>query len=317
MDHGTPATLKGRLALFFKGMAMGIADSVPGVSGGTIAVMAGIYEELINSLKNLHPLTVPVLWQQGPAAFWARINGTFLLVLLAGILTSLFVAANTVLYLLDAHYPLIMAFFCGLVLASTWFLIRETGQWGGKSLLFALLGAGLALVISFANPLTGNTSLIYLFCCGMVAICAMILPGISGAFVLLLLGAYDYVLSALRGLQIDVIVVFATGCAIGILSFSHVLSWTFRHYRGQTYAFLTGMLAASVVVLWPWKVTPEQEGATAAYYGPSTFEAATGEPAAVISVILLAVLGFALVLIFERISGRQTETAATTQTAVE
>lgn len=317
MEHRSPATLKGRLALFFKGMAMGVADSVPGVSGGTIAVMAGIYEELVNTLKTLHPLTLPVLWKEGPAVFWLRINGTFLLVLLTGILTSLLLSANTVLYLLDEHYPHIMAFFCGLVLASTWFLIRETGKWTVKSLVFALFGVLLALLVSFANPLSGSTSLIYLFCCGMIAICAMILPGISGAFVLLLLGAYDYVLSALRALQFDVIVVFAAGCVIGILSFSHVLSWTFKHYRNQTFAFLTGMLAASIVVLWPWKVTPEEGIGEVVYHGPASFEAATGEPAGVISVIMLAVLGFALVMIFERISGRQDQPAATAETAVE
>src|SRR5690606_36359504 len=126
MEHRSPATLKGRLTLYFKGMAMGIADSVPGVSGGTIAILVGIYEELINSIKRLHPLTLQVLWKEGPVAFWQRINGTFLVVLLAGIVTSLFLSANTVLYLLDAHYPQVMAFFSGLVLASTWFLIRET-----------------------------------------------------------------------------------------------------------------------------------------------------------------------------------------------
>src|SRR5690606_14613078 len=252
-----------------------------------------------------------------PAAFWSRINGTFLLVLLSGILISLFVSANTVLYLLEEHYPQLMAFFCGLVLASTWFLIKETGRWTGTSFLYALLGVLLALLVSFANPLTGNTSLAYLFFCGMIAICAMILPGISGAFVLLLLGAYDYVLGALRALQLDVILVFASGCAIGILSFSHVLSWTFRHYRHQTFAFLTGMLAASVVVLWPWKVTPEDNIGEVVYHAPTSFEAATGEPAGVISVILLAVLGFALVLIFERISARPEQQVATVHTAVE
>lgn len=310
MENRSPATLKGRLTLYLKGMAMGVADSVPGVSGGTIALLVGIYEELINTIKTLHPLSLQVLWKEGPAAFWRRINGTFLVVLLTGIVTSLFLSANTVLYLLAEYYPQVMAFFSGLVLASTWYLIRESGRWNLQGLAFAALGVLLALLIAFVNPASGSTSLPYLFFCGMIAICAMILPGISGAFVLLLLGAYDYVLGALRALQFDVILVFCAGCAIGIISFSHVLSWTFRHYRYPTYTFLTGMLAASVVVLWPWKVTPEQEGGEMVYHGPAAFEAATGEPAGVISVILLTVLGFALVLIFERISGRQAQPAA-------
>lgn len=305
MDYRSEPSVKGRLTIFFKGMAMGVADSVPGVSGGTIAVMVGIYEELIDSLKNLNPFGLLAQWQGGPRQFWRNINGGFLLSLLLGILTALYLSANTVLYLLDTQYPLMMAFFAGLVVASTWFLQKEVLRWGGREIGFLLFGAAIALLISFANPMAGNFSLPYLFFCGMIAICAMILPGISGAFVLILLGVYDYVLSALRAMEFDVIVVFASGCAIGLLSFAHLLSWTFHHYRQQTYAFLTGMLAASIVVLWPWKRISEGEGAQVTYLSPAGFETMTGQSSQILYVILLAVLGYSVVAVFERITSER------------
>lgn len=305
MEVSSAKTLRGSLLVFVKGMAMGVADSVPGVSGGTIAVMAGIYEELIHSLKNLNPVSLWEYRKLGLAGFWRSINGNFLLVLLLGIVSALYLSANTVLYLLETHYPQLMAFFCGLVLASTFFLRRQVLRWGGVEGSFLILGVGITLLIAFINPLAGQSTYLYLFLCGAIAISAMILPGISGAFILLLLGVYDYVLAALRALDVGVIVVFAAGCATGLLSFSHLLSWTFRHYREQTYAFLTGMLLASIVVLWPWKLTPEHGAVGASYLSPSAYAAATGNSVNVLSALGFFILGFALVTIFERISRRR------------
>ena len=302
MEFSSPKTFSGRLLVFLKGLAMGVADSVPGVSGGTIAVMAGIYEELIHSLKNLNPLSLWEFRKQGLAGFWRSINGSFLLALLLGIVTALYLSANTVLYLLETHYPQLMAFFCGLVLASTFFLRRQVQHWGLVESLFLVFGFALTLLIAFINPLAGQTGYAYLFLCGAIAICAMILPGISGAFILLLLGVYDYVLAALRALDVGIIVVFAAGCATGLLSFSHLLSWTFKNYREQTYAFLTGMLLASIVVLWPWKLTPEHGSVGASYLSPASYAAMTGNEVSVLSAASLFILGFALVTIFERIS---------------
>lgn len=249
----SPTLFRARLVLFLKGMAMGVADSVPGVSGGTIAVISGIYEALINALKQCHPLALKVLWQQGPRAFWHQIHGAFLLTLLSGILLSLILMANTVLYLLDTYFVLVMAFFMGLVLASCWLLLAEAGRWTLLKVLLFGIGFMLTALTAILNPLAGSTALVYIFFSGMIAICAMILPGISGAFLLLLLGVYEYVLTALRSFQLDVIVVFALGCVVGLLSFAHLLSWTFRYYREQSYAFIIGMLAASLIVLWPWR----------------------------------------------------------------
>lgn len=302
MDFSSAKTMRGKLLVFLKGMAMGVADSVPGVSGGTIAVMAGIYEELIHSLKNLNPLALWEYRKLGLAGFWQSINGSFLLTLLLGIVTALYLSANTVLYLLETHYPELMAFFCGLVLASTFFLRRQVVRWALLEGVFLIMGVTITLLIAFINPLAGQTGYAYLFLCGVIAICAMILPGISGAFILLLLGVYDYVLAALRALDIGVIVVFAAGCATGLLSFAHLLSWTFRYYREQTYAFLTGMLLASLVVLWPWKLVAVHGALGASYLSPNAYALETGSSVSVLSAIGMFILGFALVTIFERIS---------------
>jgi len=302
METTSAKTLQGRLLVFLKGMAMGVADSVPGVSGGTIAVMAGIYEELIHSLKNLNPLALWEYRKRGLAGFWQSINGSFLLALLLGIVTALYLSANTVLYLLETHYPELMAFFCGLVLASAIFLRRQVQRWGLVEIGYLSLGIVVTLLIAFINPMAGQTGYVYLFLCGAIAISAMILPGISGAFILLLLGVYDYVLAALRALDFGIIVVFGAGCATGLLSFSHLLSWTFRHYREQTYAFLTGMLLASIVVLWPWKLMALEGTMGASYLSPSAYAALTGSSVSVLSAVALFILGFVLVTIFERIS---------------
>lgn len=302
MTAGEPATVTperapdGRISLFLKGMAMGAADSVPGVSGGTIAVITNIYEPLIHALKSLNPMELRVLFREGPAAFFRAVNGGFLLTLGAGILIALLLMANTVLYLLASHREPLMGFFIGMVLASSWLLRERVGRWSPRICLLLAAGGVLTLAVSLLNPLSGSESLAWLFLCGMVAICAMILPGLSGAFVLILLGVYEYVLDALRSLHWDIILVFALGCAVGLLSFSHVLSWAFRRFREPTYAFLIGMLAASVVVLWPWR----EPG------GPLRLP--EGEVPGMLLVLLCVLVGAVLVLLSERVSGRRLST---------
>ncbi|ALO46063.1 DUF368 domain-containing protein [Pseudohongiella spirulinae] len=277
---------KARISLFLKGMAMGIADAVPGVSGGTIAVISGIYENLVNALRSCNPVSLQVLWRRGPAAFWRTIHGSFLLTLGLGILSSLIIMANAVIWLLDHHRLLVMAFFIGLILASCFLLSKQISRWDVRAL--CLFGAGFLLtaVTAWFNPVSGSDHLFYVFVSGAIAICAMILPGISGAFILILLGMYEYVLDALRQMDLLVIAVFASGCAIGLLGFSHVLSWTFYYYREQTYATLTGMLAASLLVLWP--------GQQVADSSLSGIVAATG----------LACLGGALIVLFAKLSAK-------------
>ena len=252
-DSDRASDIKKYLALFFKGMAMGAADSVPGVSGGTIAVITRIYDELIYSIRSIDIRAIRLLLTEGLGRAWSYINGTFLLVLAGGILLSLRLSAGLVLTLLDNNFEALMAFFIGLVIASSWSLKSECGRWGWRTLGILLAGMSLTLLVSNLSPYTAEIGYDYLFVCGLIAICAMILPGLSGAFLLLVLGVYDYVLTALVDLDILTILVFATGCITGLLAFSRVLSWTLSRYREYSYAFLTGMLLASVYVLWPWQ----------------------------------------------------------------
>ena len=292
-----------RIILFLKGTAIGVADSVPGVSGGTIAMISGIYEQLLIALKSCNPMSLPVLWKQGPKAFWQRIHGDFLLTLLLGIFCSLLLMANTVLYLLANHFMLVMAFFLGLVMASCRALFPEMGRMNLlKSVLF-MIGFVLCAATAVLNPAAGSTALPYIFICGAIAICAMILPGISGAFMLILLGVYEYVLDALRSFQIDVILVFAAGCAIGLLSFAHVLSMLFRYQRENAFAFLMGMLSASLIVLWPWRVSNEPGSGLGVM--PWTFEQLTLQSPQVVNVLICAAAGFAVIVAFETIVRRR------------
>jgi putative membrane protein len=289
-------TLGDRVVLFLKGMAIGIADSVPGVSGGTIAVISGIYERLLGALRSCNPMALKVLYQQGLKAFWRGIDGSFLVTLLLGILTSLMMMANTVLYLLDNHFMLVMAFFMGLVLASCLLLYREMGSFSITKAILFVIGFVLTVLTAVINPAAGSTSLLYLFFCGAIAICAMILPGISGAFILILLGVYQYVLDALRSFQLDIVLVFALGCLIGLLSFAHVLTWMFFYYRQTTYAFLVGMLAASIVVLWPWRLSTEPGGGLGMM--PWVYTQVTGNPDQLPAIVLCAAVGFVVIMAF-------------------
>jgi putative membrane protein len=291
-----------RAGLFLKGMAIGIADSVPGVSGGTIAVISGIYEQLLSALRRCNPMALRTLYQQGPKVFWQSIDGSFLLTLVLGILTSLVLMANTVLYLLANHFVLVMAFFMGLVLASCVLLYREIGALTLVKAILFVAGFAITVVTAVTNPAAGSTSLWYVFFCGAIAICAMILPGISGAFILILLGVYQYVLDALRSLQMDIIVVFALGCIIGLLSFAHLLTMMFFYYRQQTYAFLVGMLAASTVVLWPWRLSAEPGGGLGMM--PWAYAEITGNAAQLPLVLVCAGVGFGVIMAFAAVVSR-------------
>ncbi len=211
--------------LSLKGMAMGAADVVPGVSGGTIAFIVGIYDELINSIKSVNPHSLKLLFTGKVGAFWKAINGNFLFFLLLGIAISVFSLARLITYLLVNEPVLVWAFFFGLVLASTWFVSKDIKEWNWKTVVGFLAGAVVAYYITVATPAQTPDNLLFIFFCGVIAICAMILPGISGSFILVLLGKYLYVMEAVKTLDFVVLGVFAVGCVLGITSFSHVLSF--------------------------------------------------------------------------------------------
>lgn len=237
---------------------MGAADIVPGVSGGTIALIAGIYERLINALGSIGPNLWTIFRQEGGvkgfAAIWRQVDATFLLCLLLGIATSFATLAGIIKHLLDNQPLLIWSFFFGLVVATVFILLSEIKRWNiGRVALFAT-GLIAAVVISSMPLLTTTPSLPYLFFAGAIAICAMILPGISGSFILLLLGAYDAVLEAVDTMNLSAIFTVIAGMATGLLLFTRALKWLLSHYYQATLALLTGFIAGSLIKVWPWKV---------------------------------------------------------------
>lgn len=254
----TPDDPKSLFATYIKGMAMGAADIVPGVSGGTIALIAGIYERLINALGSIGPNLWQIFRQQGGIkgllAVWRQVDATFLLFLLLGIATSFATLAGIIKHLLDNQPLLIWSFFFGLVIATVFLLLSEIKRWNiGRAALF-VMGLVSAVVISSLPLLATTPSLPYLFFAGAIAICAMILPGISGSFILLLLGAYDAVLEAVNTMNLSVILTVMAGMATGLLLFTRALKWLLARYYQATLALLTGFIAGSLVKVWPWKV---------------------------------------------------------------
>lgn len=247
------ASGRGKVMLFLKGVAMGLGDSVPGISGGTIAVITKIYDQLVFSIRAVDLRACELFFTGQFKAVWQYVNGTFLLILAMGILSGLLVSANTVLFLLENYFAPLMAFFIGMVLASCALLRHEFSLGAWQNLVALLLGLLLAVSIGFISPRSAELSLIYVFFSGAIAISAMILPGLSGAFILLLLGVYEFILGALLAFNLPYILVFVLGCAVGLLAFSRVLSWMLREHHQLSYGFITGMLLGSVSALWPWQ----------------------------------------------------------------
>ncbi len=243
--------------IFLRGMAMGAADVVPGVSGGTVAFITGIYAELLNSIRAVRPQALQVLFRDGPAAAWAYLNGTFLVVLASGILVSVVTLARVISWLLENRPIQLWSFFFGLIIYSAWMVSRDIRDrspvvWG-----VLLLGTVVAWSISMAVPQTAPLNNLTLFLSGAVAICAMILPGISGSFILVLLGMYAHVIQAIVTIDLATLVVFAGGCLVGLLTFSHLLGWLLERYESLVLALLTGFMLGSLNRVWPWKHTLE------------------------------------------------------------
>lgn len=280
---------------------MGAADVVPGVSGGTIAFITGIYDELIHSLKACNFPALKVLIKQGPAAFWKHINGTFLVVLMAGILTSILSLAKLITWAIENYPQLVWSFFFGLILASAWVLAKSLENGLAKNALFLIAGFAFAWVLSSQLPSYVDPSLLFVFIAGSIAICAMVLPGISGSFMLLLMGIYLPVLEAIDARNIPFLLTFVAGCLLGLLSFVHFLSWLLKRYYNQTFAVLIGFLIGSLKLLWPWKEykTLEIQGQVLEYgtnVSPDVYAGLGQYPALLIPCISLVFLGIMLVL---------------------
>lgn len=294
-----------------KGCAMGMADVVPGVSGGTIAFISGIYEELLGSIKSIDLEAIKLLFTGKFRALWKKINGNFLFSLIAGIGVAILTMARLMTYMLENHPIITWSFFFGLIIASALMVAREVNSWSALSVVTMIVGIVLSYWITVVSPATTPNDWWFVMLSGAIAICAMILPGISGAFILLLLGKYMFIMEAVTQLNIGVLVVFAIGAVVGIVSFSHVLSWLLAKWHDATVTMLMGFMIGSLNKVWPWKQTLEtyldshgvEQPLVQANVSPMQFEVLGGESYLVLAIVS-CVAGFALIYVIEMIGKR-------------
>ena len=301
---------------------MGAADVVPGVSGGTIAFISGIYQELIDSINNVNLSVLKTLKKEGLKAAWQQVNGSFLLALLTGIGISILTFSKVITHLLEKQPILVWSFFFGLIIASIALIWKETSNWKIVDILALIIGIALSYYITIARPVSSPDSYWYLFLSGFIAIIAMILPGISGAFILLLMGSYETVIGTINqfrdglvnfntevlGQAILKLGVFAIGAIIGLKSFSKVLHWMFEKHKNTTLALLIGFMAGSLNKVWPWKQVLEtrinSHGEVVPYIDksilPQNFD---GQPQ-ILTAIILAIIGFIVIFGMEKLAAK-------------
>lgn len=248
------------LAIFLKGFAMGAANVVPGVSGGTVAFVTGIYERLINALKSFNRVGLGLLKGGRFGAFFKHIDGVFLTALSLGVVMSIVTLAKALKYGIEEHPVLVSSVFFGLIAASIWSVFRMVRQWSVPAVIGLLAGCALAVGIAFLPQAQQNSSLWYLLVCGVVSMCSMIMPGVSGSFVLLLMGNYQLIMiESVNGLRngqwsyLSVLAPVGVGAVLGMLLLSRVLSWLFKRHHDIAVATITGFIAGSLLTIWPWK----------------------------------------------------------------
>jgi putative membrane protein len=302
-----PESVRQAAVLYIKGLCMGSADVIPGVSGGTIALITGIYEQLIAALKSLDFKVVQRLLVLDIKGMLAEIHIRFLASLLLGILTAILSLARLMNYLLAFQPVSTWSFFFGLIAASILVMGKQVDSWSTTTVIWFVAGIIAASVIVNLLPVTTPEALWFIFLCGVVAICAMILPGISGAFILLILGKYEFITGTLKNpflaQNMVIILVFAVGCVVGLAAFSRVLNYLLQRFHNLTLAFLTGLITGSLQKIWPWKQvlgTREINGKLQVIWGRPILPA--GMDNEVVTAVLLALLGFIVVLVIERLS---------------
>ena len=307
-------SIRDYIVISLKGVAMGVADVIPGVSGGTIAFISGIYEELINTISCINFAALQTLFKKGIGPFWKQINGNFLVALLSGIFLSILTLAALITGLLKSEPIAVWSFFFGLVLASIPLVAQKVKTWDGLRIFAFVAGAIIAYLITELPPVSNPDAQWYIFISGMIAICAMILPGISGSFILLLMGSYLTVLGAISDRDIITLFIFAAGCIIGLLSFSHLLKWMFDRYHDITIALLSGFLLGSLNKIWPWKnvletftkhageVDEEIVPLVEENVWPQMYTELTGLPAQLGLAIALALAGIAIIFALDRLA---------------
>lgn len=287
------------IAVSAKGFAMGAANVIPGVSGGTMALLTGIFNELIESLNAiLSPEAWKLVLKGQFRAFWEHIHGTFLLWLGIGVIASVFSLAKLMEYVLSHHPVQTWAFFFGLIIVSAFFLLRDMKGLKGVDLAWLAVGAALGATICLLSPSQTTDAPWFIAICGAIAICTMILPGISGSFILVLFGKYDYIMSAVSNLDIPVLAFFAVGCGLGIIAFSKFLHWLIARFERPTLLVLIGFTIGSLVKVWPWADKAAYEAANAL----------SGLPAGelhVASAVVWALVGAASVLALELLGNRK------------
>lgn len=289
---------------------MGAVDLVPGVSGGSIALITNIYEELLDSIKSINLEALSLLRSFQIKAFWRHINGGFLVTLLAGILTSIFTFSKAITYVME-HYPIpLWSFFCGLILIGGLVILKDIQRWTVLAVIGIPLGVVLAYFITELPPMSTPDALWFTFLSGAIAICAMIMPGISGSFILLIMGQYEYILNAVNERNFPVIIVFAAGCAIGIVSTSWFISWLLKKFHAVTLSLLCGFMLGSINKIWPWKkvlsyrvsISGEQKPLITENIWPHHYLAETGDESQFLVAILAFLVGVILVVGVERVA---------------
>ena len=292
------------LIIFLKGLAMGAADVVPGVSGGTIAFISGIYEELLETINSVNFNTLKILKNNGLNAMWKSINGNFLISLLFGIGISIISFAKLIKWSLENKPIMVWSFFFGLVLASVIYIAKQIKSWNALSVIALIIGAAIAYYITTLPPMVSSSSSgLFMFFAGALAICAMILPGISGGFILLLLGAYKPALDAIHDRDLKTILLLISGAIVGLLSFSRILKWLFDKYHNLTLAVLTGFVFGSLNKIWPWKKIIESEMINGKLkilqeesISPMSYQ---GNPE-IGWALILAIIGFIVIILLEK-----------------
>ncbi|RCT55194.1 DUF368 domain-containing protein [Winogradskyella sp. KYW1333] len=312
------------LVITFKGIAMGAADVVPGVSGGTIAFISGIYEELIESIDKFNLGFFNVWKKEGFLTAWKAINGSFLFALFLGIAISILSLAKIIKWLLHNEPIILWSFFFGLVLASIIYIAKQISKWSLKVIVAIILISILSYYITLAEPFASPDSPYYLLFCGFIAIIAMILPGVSGAFILLILGVYQTAIDTINNLRDGILqgdmtlfkeaflnfILLAVGAVIGLKVFSKALNWMFKYQKNLTLAILTGFMVGSLNKIWPWKeilkTRINSKGEEVTLLDRSILPTSYGGDNQLVIAVVFIVIGFATILILERLGKNKT-----------
>ncbi|MBN1115875.1 MAG: DUF368 domain-containing protein [Bacteroidales bacterium] len=316
--------IKEYLVLVLKGVGMGAANVIPGVSGGTVALITGIFEELIDSIKSFDLTALRLLLKGRFKEFALHVNLSFLVSVFLGIALSILSLAKVLDYLFVNYPVFIWAYFFGLILGSIYFVGKTIQKWKASVILSFIVGTAVALSISFLSPATENEAFIYLVICGVVAICSMILPGLSGSFVLILLGNYHLVvIKAVNDMRIDILAPVLIGAAVGLVLFSHLLSFIYKKFKNETISTLTGFILGSLLILWPWKNSFDAAGNIISINKFGAFTDSSGQiisevkvyfykqilPAEVNTVVIIAIalmiLGYISIWLMEKFAGQQ------------